>query len=419
MVKEIIQQHKLEKEKFLSKEYIFREKLEFGKKFLNTELVKIIIGPRRAGKSVFCFLLLKNEKFGYINFDDENLLKVKNYDEILKAFFEVYPDIDFILFDEIQNLDKWEIFVNKLQRRGHNIILTGSNARLLSKELATALTGRFVPIEIFPFSFKEFLQVKNFKITENSLTALKSKAKLLNYIDEYLKIGGFPEIIVKGLEPKIYLETLFDALLFKDVVKRYKVKFSQKIYDLASYLVSNFSSKVSYTKLRNILEFRSTLTVQNYMKYLEDAYVFFLLNRFSFKMKEQVKSPRKIYLSDNGWILAKSFNISQNIGRLMENAVFVSLLNKGHKINQNVFYYQTKNKREVDFILKQGVKITKLIQVCYKLDDIEVKEREVKALIEASRELKCDDLLIITFDFEKKDEKIKFIPLWKWLIKDN
>ncbi|MCG2687150.1 AAA family ATPase [Candidatus Parcubacteria bacterium] len=167
MIKDIVLQHKLEKEKFLAQEYVPREQLAFGRKILDSNLIKVIMGPRRAGKSVFCFLLLKNKNFAYLNFDDENLLQIKNYDDILKALIEVYSKMDFIFFDEIQNLNNWELFVNRLQRRGYNIILTGSNAQLLNKEWGTALTGRHLPIEIFPFSFKEFLQVKNFKLEKN------------------------------------------------------------------------------------------------------------------------------------------------------------------------------------------------------------------------------------------------------------
>jgi len=420
MIKDIVLQHKLEKEKFLSREYISRDKLVFAKKFLDKDLIKVITGPRRVGKSVFSILLLKNKEFAYLNFDDENLLKIKNYDDILKTIFEVYPKLDIILFDEIQNLENWELFVNKLQRRGYNLILTGSNARLLSKELGTVLTGRYVPIEIFPFSFKEFLKAKNFELKVNDFKIPELRGKILNYLEEYLKKGGFPEVVVKGLEPETYLETLFDSILLKDVVKRYGVKFSQKIYDLAVYLISNFSSEFSFTKLKNILEFRSTNTVQNYLRYLEEAYLVFPLNRFSFKAKESIKSPRKIYLVDNGFVLAKAFSFSQDIGRLMENLVFVELLRRGYKLNQDIFYYQTRNKKEVDFVLRKGANIKELIQVCYKISDVEIKEREVKSLIEASKELKCNNLLIITSDFEGekkiKGKKIKLISLWKWLL---
>lgn len=420
MLKNIVLQQKAEKEKLLSKSYILREKLSFAQKFLDKDLIKVITGPRRAGKSVFSVLLLRDKNFAYLNFADENLLKVKNYDEIIKAVFEVYPKAKFILFDEIQYLENWEVFVNKLKRRGYNLILTGSNAKLLSKELGTALTGRHIPIEIFPFSFKEFLRAKNFEVKEKHSELPETKGKILNHLDNYLKDGGFPEVIVKNLDAKAYLETLFDAILFKDVVKRYKVRFSQKIYDLATYLVSNFSSEFSFTKLRNILEFRSTKTVQNYLKYLEEAYLFFPLDRFSFKVKVQIKTAKKIYLADNGFILAKSFQFSQNLGKLMENLVFVEILRRGYKLNENVFYYKTENGREVDFVLRKGMKIERLIEVAYETDNLELKEKKIKALVRASGELKCDNLEIITWDEEKEEKTkgkvIKFIPLWKWLL---
>jgi len=348
MLKDIVLQHKIEKEKFLSKEYILREKLVFAKKNLETDLMKVITGSRRVGKSVFAMLLLKNRNFAYLNFDDENLLKVKNYDEIVKAIFEVYPKPEFIFFDEIQNLENWELFVNKLQRRGCNLILTGSNAKLLSKELGTVLTGRYIPIEILPFSFKEFLKAKDFKIKKEYLEIPENKGKILNYLDEYLKNGGFPEVTVKNLDAGNYLETLFDAILFKDVVKRHKVRFPQKIYDLSFYLVSNFSSEFSFTKLKKVLDFQSVVTVQNYLKYLEEAYLVFTLNRFSFKAKEQIKTPKKVYLIDNSFITAKSFQFSQNLGKLMENLVFNEFLRKGYKPNKNIFYYKTRNGKEIE-----------------------------------------------------------------------
>ena len=186
MINDIIQQHKLEKEKLLSKAYIAREQIPHAEKFLNSELVKVITGPRRAGKSVFAFLLLKDKDFAYINFEDENLLKIKNYDEIIQGIFEVYPDINRIFFDEIQDLPNWEIFVNKLHRRGYNLILTGSNANLLSKEMASALTGRYIPIEILPFSFKEFLLAKNRTYQNGVLFSPENKGSLLNLLRIYL-----------------------------------------------------------------------------------------------------------------------------------------------------------------------------------------------------------------------------------------
>jgi len=276
------------------------------------------------------------------------------------------------------------------------------------------------------------LKGKNFKIQENSSKEISNvikseyielpevKGKVLNYLDEYLQKGGFPEVIVKDLEPETYLETLIDAILFKDVVKRYKIRFSQKIYDLTLYLISNFCSEFSFTKIKNTLKFGSTNTVQNYLSYLEESYLVFPLSRFSFKIGEQIKAPKKIYLVDNGFIMAKAFQFSQNTGRLMENLVFIELLRAGHELNKNIFYYKTRNDKEIDFILKQGSSVQRLIQVCLKVEDIEVKKRELESLVEAGEELNSDDLLVITWDLESEEEYknkiIKFIPLWKWLL---
>ncbi|MEO0115885.1 MAG: ATP-binding protein [candidate division WOR-3 bacterium] len=419
MINDLILQYKREKEILLGKNYVMRDKLESARKFLDSDLIKVITGPRRAGKSVFAILLLKDKDFAYINFDDENLLKIENQDEIIKGIFEVYKKPQFILFDEIQNLKNWELFVNKLQRRGYNLILTGSNARLLSKELATALTGRHFAIEVLPFSFNEFLRARGLEFNRESLLLPETKGKILNTLTEFLKNGGYPEIVVKNLDTKSYLDTLFDAVLLKDVVKRYKVRFTQKIYDLALYLISNFSGEFSYNKLKNILKFNSVNTIQNYARYIEESYLVILLNRFSYKMKEQLKSPKKIYAIDLGLIAAKSFQFSPNTGRLMENLVLVELLKKDYKPNENVFYYKTRNQKEVDFVLKDNLEIKTLIQVLYQTDDLTVEKRELKALVEASQELNCEDLLVITWDKEGetmiKKKKIKFIPLWKWL----
>lgn len=421
MLKNIVLQHKLEKDKLSANEYIGREKLDFAIKFLDSDIIKIISGPRRAGKSVFSFLLLHDRNFAYINFDDEGLVKVKNTDDIVKTIFEVYPEAKYIFFDEIQNLNGWEIFANKLHRRGYNLILTGSNARLLSKELATNLTGRYVTVEIFTFSFAEFLSAQKYNLKNEKIDTPEEKGRVLNYFETYLKDGGFPEVVIKKMEPEVYLETLFDAVLLKDVVKRYKIRYPQKIYDLATYLISNISCEFSFTKLKSILNFRSTHTVQNYLNYLEESYLFFVLNRFSFKAKEQIKAPKKIYLIDNGFIQAKAFQFSDNFGKLMENLAFIGILKKGYRQNLEVFYYKTKSGKEIDFVLKKTHEIEKLIQVCYQIDHFETKKREISALIEASKELNCDDLEIITWDKEEIEEikgiKIKFIPLWKWLLR--
>ncbi|MBU4579427.1 ATP-binding protein [Patescibacteria group bacterium] len=420
MLKEIIFQHKKEKDKLLAKTYVFREQFEFGKKQIENDLIKIIIGPRRAGKSIFSMILLKGKEFAYLNFDDENILKITDGDEIIKGIFEVYGEQKIILFDEIQNFKNWELFANKLHRRGYNLILTGSNARLLNKELATVLTGRHIPIEILPFSFKEFLAAKNFTPPNGDIFLPETKGILLNYLGDYLINGGFPEAAVKNIDVKLYLDTFFDSVLLKDAIKRYKVRFPQKIYDLSLYLMNNYSQEASLNKLKNILNFNSVNTLEKYLNYLEETYLIFILNRYSYKMKERIKAPKKIYIVDNGLIKAKTSGFSPDSGKLMENLVFMELLKKGYAPNKSIFYYKTRNQKEVDFILKEGLDIKTLIQVSYQTLSPDARKRETKALIEAGEELKCDDLLIITWD-EETEEKvngkiIKFMPLWKWLM---
>ena len=423
MIKEVLLQHKKEKESLLSKVYVSREKLQMAKKFLSSELVKVVKGPRRSGKSVFSLLLLKETNFAYLNFDDENLLPYST-DEILTGIFEIYSKPRFLLFDEIQNLKGWELFINKLQRRGYNVLITGSNARLLSQELATALTGRHLPIDIFPLNLNEFLKAKNFLLPpEKEWSIPEVKWQILHYVEAYLKEGGFPEVAVKNLEVKTYLETLFDAILLKDIVRRYNVRFPQKLYELAQYLASNFSAQQTFTSIKNALNFSSVNTVEKYLSYLEEAYLVFFLKRFSYKVKEQYKAPRKVYIVDNGFIQATSFQFSPNIGRLMENLVFMELVKRGYQPNRQLFYYHTRNHKEVDLLLKEGTRVKGLLQVSYQRDDAsqESEKREKKALLEASEELRCEDLMILTWDKEVIEKvgrkRLKWVPLWKWLLK--
>ena len=420
MIKQTILQQKNEQSNLLKIPYIQRDNLDKVREQIDTPLIKVVTGPRRAGKSVFSLLLLKDKNFAYLNFDDENLVKAENYDEIVQAMFEVYPAPQYFLFDEIQNLPTWELFVNKLHRRNYNILLTGSNARLLSKELATTLTGRYLAYEILPFSFREFLEAKNIRFSKEDFTLPEIKGRFLNVFDEYLIKGGYPEIVTKGLDVKTYLATLFDSVLLKDIVKRYKVRFTSKLYDLATYLISNTASEFSFTKLKNILGFASVSTVEKYLGYLEESYLFFVLNRFSFKVKQQIKAPRKIYLVDNGFIEAKAFQFSPDTGRLMENLAFVEFIRRGYVPNLDLFYYKTRNNREVDFVVRRENRIEDLVQVSHASADQKTREREIKALREASEELDCRNLTIITWDKEGeekvKDKVIRFLPMWEWLL---
>ncbi|MEK6827202.1 MAG: ATP-binding protein [Nanoarchaeota archaeon] len=413
VIKDIIEMQKRELNLFLKESYVERIEPNID---LTNSLIKVIIGPRRAGKSFFSINnLSKDGKFGYVNFDDEELIRVEDYNDIISAVNSVYENPKILFLDEIQNLPRWELFVNRLQRQGYFLVLTGSNSHLLSKELATHLTGRHIQIIVFPFSFKEYLSFEN-----KNLTASETKTKL----SDYIIFGGYPEPLIKKINYKDYLTTLLNSILFKDIVKRYKVRFSQSISDLSEQLLSNIANEYSYNSLSKISKIKSTHTIEKYLQYLEESFIFFSVKRFSYKVKEQISSIKKIYCIDNGFIHAKAFNSSQNSGKLYENLVAIELKKQELNGKINFYYWKNQQQEEVDFVIKKGIKIEQLIQVCYNLNNIETKNREIRALLKAGDELKCKNLFIINLDKEGEEEiewfnmkaKIKFIPLWKWLL---
>jgi uncharacterized protein len=411
-MRDILLLQKRELDLKLKEPYVKREGISLT---LDNHLVKVIIGPRRAGKSFFGMHFL-NDDFGYINFDDEKLIESKDYDEIIASMNSLYGNPKILFLDEIQNLPKWEIFVNRLQRQGFNLVITGSNSHLLSKELATHLTGRHLQIIVLPFSFHEFIQLE-----KKELTSSEIKEKL----NEYIIYGGYPEPLIKKINFKDYLSTFFDSMIFKDIIKRYKIRSVQAIEDLSVYLLSNLCREYSYNSLSKIVKIKSSHTIEKYLGYLEESFIFFSLRRFSYKLKEQLASIKKIYCIDNGFIHAKAFNLSQNSRRSYENLVAITLKKMELDGKINFYYWKNSQQEEVDFVVKKGVKINQLIQVCYNIDDSETKNREIRALLKASKELKCKNLLVITSNKESEEHiewfgikrDVKFIPLWKWLLK--
>jgi len=408
-INDILLRQKRELENLNRGEYVARDVVlpELGK-----NIIKVITGPRRAGKSFFAIHKLNN--FGYVNFDDEDIIKVENYDEIIEVIKRLYNNPQVLFLDEIQNLDKWELFANRLQRQGYDLIISGSNANLLSRELSTHLTGRHLNVIVFPFSFKEYLRYYG-----SEFTTAEKKSRLI----EYIRNGGYPEPLIKNLDYKEYLKTLFDSILFKDIVRRFNPRYSKGLEGLTNFLISNFGNQISYGKIKEFTEIGSVHTVKKYIGYLEEAFLFFEVKRFSFKVKEQEKANKKIYVIDNGIINAKSFKFSNNIGRLYENIVAVELKKRQMRGDLEFFYYQ--KKYEVDFIVKRNQKLEELIQVCYDIENFDTKEREIRGLLHAAKDLNCDNLTIITEEYEDNEQivwhgikgTIKYTPLWKWLLK--
>ncbi|MCR4320567.1 MAG: ATP-binding protein [Candidatus Brocadiaceae bacterium] len=240
---------------------------------------------------------------------------------------------------------------------------------------------------------------------------------LLNLLNEYLDKGGYPEVLIKNIDPKSYITTLVESILFKDIVKRYNVRYAKKLHDLGLYLITNHSNEFSYTRLKKALEFKSVHTVQNYTDYLNEAFLIFNTERFSHKVKEQMKSPRKVYAYDTGVINAVKFKTAPDTGRLIENLVTIELLRRGKEF----YYYKTRDGKEVDFTVREGLKVSQLIQVCHDIDNDKTKKREINALVKAADETGCDSLMVLTWDYETKEafgeKEIHYLSLWKWLVK--
>ena len=419
-LKSIIKEQRQELERIEQDERIIeRERLKEAKSYLKYPNIVVITGIRRCGKSIFSYLMDKGSKFAYINFDDERLagLKTEDLDKILQSFYELYGDIKYIILDEPQNIKGWELFANRL-RRTKKLIITGSNSQLLSGELATHLTGRYIDIKLMPFSFREFLKFKEFK--EVNAYTTQEKAKIINLLQEYLSFGGFPEVYKFG---KPILLKIYETILNKDLILRYKINKIKEFKDLAKFLVSNSSEEITYSKLSRFLGIKHVSTVSNWISYFENAFLIFKLERFNFKLKQQFIAPKKVYCVDTGIVDLMGFKFSENKGKILENAVAIELQRRKEKnINIETYYWKDAQQNEVDFVIKEKTKVTQLIQATYINNKQELKENRISSLMKASKDLKCNNLLFITWDFDGEEIinkiNIKFIPLWKWLLED-
>jgi len=395
---EWIKAQKVERDRLLGIPYVEREVLPHAKKSLENELIKVLVGPRRVGKSVLGLLMLKEQNFAYLNFDDEQLLKITDYDKFNEWCNLVYPGHTHMFLDEIQNLPNWELWVNKLARRGVKLVLTGSNAKLLDGELSTHLTGRYEKIEVWPMSYREC------RVVKPELT-----------IEEYAQSGGYPEVVVKNVESVGYLATLFEATLLKDVVKRYRIRRTEEIYSVAKYLMSEFGHLYSYRELARISGV-SVTGVKKYVDYLLQTYLFVSLDRFDYKMKKQLGYNKKMYVVDTGMVGANATLNSANWGRLLENIVLVEWMRRGKHPGRECFYYKTRNNKEVDLVIKEGNKVSELVQICWEIQNERIWKREVGALKEAGRELGCQKLTLLYRERgEWEDEAVAQMGVEEWL----
>ncbi|MDR2720338.1 MAG: ATP-binding protein [Nitrososphaerota archaeon] len=362
----------------------------------------IISGIRRCGKSTLLRQIMNttNSK-NYFNFEDPKAtsFELDDFQKLDELFQEKFGSENCYFFDEIQNVEKWELFVRTLLDKGKHCLITGSNASLLSKELGTRLTGRHLQQELFPFSYKEFL----------AFTASTTKADPETF-EEYLKKGGFPEYL--RFDRSEILQELLNDIIMRDIVVRHKLRSPKTIKEMALYLISNIGTEFSYNNLAKTFNLGSTNSATAFVSYLEDSYLLFTIPKFSYSLKKQSVNPKKIYVIDNGLADVNSVSFSSNKGRMLENTVFLALRRK----YKNIFYF--KETKECDFIVKEANKITQAIQVCYSLTE-ENKNREIDGLIEALETFDLHEGLILTFNQQDTlkigEKRIKIIPAWHWL----
>lgn len=377
--------------------------------------IVVISGVRRCGKSVLLHQIREKQKEQdyYINFDDDRLalFSLEHFQDLYEVFMEFFGRQKTFYLDEIQNIAGWERFVRRLYDEGCKVFITGSNANLLSRELGTHLTGRYVQIELFPFSFSEYLKIKKVKWDRSSIYATETKVSLIKHFKNYIEDGGFPQYILE--KNHNYLKSLYESILYKDVMVRHKLTNEREIQELMLYLASNVARPFSYNKLTQLIGLKHSQTVKNYLAFIESTYLIQQVSKYDHSLAKQMMNAKKVYFIDNSICYNLAFNTSENLGRMLENLVFVSLRRKYDQI----FYYLNKN--ECDFVVKRGSKIEACFQVCYTLNNSN-KQRELQGVVACANELGLKKAFIITLEQEDKLKQegieVQILPAWKWLL---
>ena len=383
--------------------------------YIKTSQIVVITGVRRCGKSSLLFLIkqkmqLRDDEFCYFNFDDERIINEPEILEQIDNLHKEHYNRDAILFfDEIQNISGWEKFVNRLYELGRKFFLTGSNASILSSEISTSLTGRNKTLELYPFSFNEYLRIKNINFNSKVLTT-NAKNTLTRAFNEFLREGGFP-LVVRENDMGLF-DNYFKDILYRDIIARYRVNQVDEIKQLGLYLFSNTAKIFSYATLKKITGIKSLSTVKSYLDYYAQSFLFFYLRKFDYSVKKQILNSRKVYCVDQGFANRIGFSFSKNKGRILENIIFLELL----RTKKEVFYYS--GKRECDFVIRSGMDITEVIQVVYSLGK-ENFDREISGLLEAMNKFHLKKGLLLVADSEVNEtelpETVEMIPVWKWL----
>lgn len=414
LVYNLIHRQQAEIKKILADSTVLRDAAAPLKQSLEHKLIKAIIGPRRSGKSSLVHQVLTNSKYeyAYLNFEDELLPPNLNFDVIDSCLKEVYPKAEIFFFDEIQVFPRWEQLLNRLERGGRKVIISGSNSKLLSSELSSTLTGRHEQFEIFPFSYKEYLQAQPLKL--RSWSTFK----------EYLISGGFPDVVLGRVDPQKYPRELWEAVVSKDIVQRYKVRSIAELKAVLGIVRDSMACTLSNRSIeRALLQGPSIATIGKFLTFGQATYLITVLQNFSFKPRERINADKKVYVIDSGFYTSMKVGAQEDLGKLLENFVFNTLLRKGFKPNLDLFYYKTASRREIDFVtLKEGTPLA-LIQVSWALARQTTLERELAALEEAARDLNVNSATIVTAEeraeYTRGKFKIKALPILDFLEKTD
>lgn len=391
----------------------------------NSKLAQVVIGVRRSGKSTLCHMALRGKgvKYGYVNFDDDRLYKisVEDLNDILETLYIIYgTDVKYLFFDEIQNVDGWHLFVNRLLRLGLHVFVTGSNARLLSTELSTHLTGRYNEIRLYPFSFKEYCKARH---VYTDKTTTKNLAAQQAALHEYLLEGGFPEL--DGISNRhAYVEGIVNTIITKDIKARFKLRNEEGIKVLANHFINNVGQLVNVKDITENLGIGTAKTVRNYMDYLTQAFLILPVSKFSYKSGVRIRGD-KVYIIDTGLMTYRHNALSsENLGWRLENVVMMELLRRTNPSYQDIYYYRLgSSSREVDFVVTDHSKVMELIQVSLDISNPTTLKRELKALAEASRKLHCDNLTLVAMSQTRIEEmdgvKINVVSAAEWLLAES
>lgn len=420
MNREVFKQIIMDQRKYRSPKNFYRRTVsQEVHRFENDPNIIILSGIRRSGKSTIQRMLqlegntINNHSDYYFNFDDERLVQfeLSDFQMLLEVFIELFGDQQVFYFDEIQNIEGWERFIRRLYEQGKKIYITGSNARLLSKELGTHLTGRYVQLEVFPLSFFEIIRHRYPEAFSGKALSTTDVGMVLHHFSHYLKNGGIPEYI--EFEKTEYLKDLLEGILYRDVIVRYKIQDGKALRETVYYFASNIGKEFSYTKLAKTVGISSPHTIANYCDYLEQCYLCFFINRYSHSIHQQIQSNKKCYMIDLALIRTCGFRVSEDRGRLLENVVFLHLRMQAKEI------YFHKEKKECDFVVREANRIIQAIQVTTTLLNQELKKREIEGLLEAMKAYDLQEGIILTENehdiIEIEGLRLVVMPIWKWL----